>query len=614
MSRATKLAPLLLVTAVPILLLLTFVGGSGAERPTDPCTTISVPGGEQVGDTQLDAEQMQVATEAVRAVRAFEATADKPHAAVIVLATGFQESQLRNLDYGDRDSLGFLQQRPSQGWGTPDQVRDVTYATTTFLHHLIEVPGWETRRVTEVAADVQRPAEEYRGLYEQWVPLATDLAEQLWSTSGSAATVNTPPTDGTTSAVPGLVRLHHANLFVGKNQAQFREDLGAVVADRPDFVTLNEVYHRSPGDLQPDGYQAWHPAGPRDARDTAVLWRTDTWTLAGKGTVLMHNRNVKWGTRYVNWVTLTAASGSIVSVISGHASPGGPGREGLYAEFRTRLVSLTAELGTQGPVLFGGDLNIQYPHRQPAQAKAFEDSYAAAGARTTYGVLGEPAGGWATGGAHFNATIDYIITAGALPVRHATTGLRHSDHRMLSAEIQLGGDPAGAATPLGSISGNTHACDPTMLAASGGAVVYPVPAHLASSNQNNWGSHGAHWSAWHTGTDFSVACGTPVLAAHAGTIEIDTSQSWAGEWLVKVTTGPRHLTTWYVHMQTLRVTPGQIVQPGQQIGEVGALGNVSGCHLHFEVHLKNGPIYGPDNVDPTTWLAVNLGKPTGTER
>jgi len=330
--------------------------------------------------------------------------------------------------------------------------------------------------------------------------------------------------------------------------------------------------------------------------------------MVDEGTVLMHARDVKWGTRYANWVTLTGADGQIVSVISGHASPGGPGRDGLFAKFRTRLVALIGDLAAKGPVLFGGDLNAQYP-QQPDEALTFEEPFALVGAQTTFGVLGEPAGGWATG-THQGATIDYIITAGAVPLRHATTTLRFSDHRMISAEITLGGDTTGSTTSLTDVDDNTS-CDTVLVAAATGAVVYPVPANLAGWNLNNWGGHGAQWSDWHMGTDFSVPCGTPVLAAHAGTIEIDTSQSWAGRWLVKVTMGPGQLTTWYAHMQKVLVSPGELVQPGQQIGEVGAEGNATGCHLHFEVHLKGGSIYGPDNVDPTPWLAANVGRVAG---
>src|SRR3546814_10508747 len=63
-------------------------------------------------------------------------------------------------------------------------------------------------------------------------------------------------------------------------------------------------------------------------------------------------------------------------------------------------------------------------------------------------------------------------------------------------------------------------------------------------------------------------------------------------------------------MQSVSVSRGQTVAAGEPIGQVGKEGNGSGCHLHFEVHLKNGSIYGPDNVYPSTWLAENASKPT----
>ena len=134
----------------------------------------------------------------------------------------------------------------------------------------------------------------------------------------------------------------------------------------------------------------------------------------------------------------------------------------------------------------------------------------------------------------------------------------------------------------------------------------PLPANLLGSDRHNWHSGGAHWGSWHTGTDFSVPCGTPVYAANAGTVEVDTTQAWAGRWLVKIHTGPGALTTWYAHMRKVTVSRGQPVHAGQQIGEVGAEGNATGCHLHFEVHEKNGSIYGPDNVNPSTWLQQHL--------
>jgi hypothetical protein len=100
---------------------------------------------------------------------------------VIALATAQQESRLRNLDYGDRDSLGLFQQRPSQGWGTPEQVQDPVYAAGKFFDHLVKVPGWETGRLTEVSQAVQRSG--FPEAYQQWEPLASALAGALLATS-----------------------------------------------------------------------------------------------------------------------------------------------------------------------------------------------------------------------------------------------------------------------------------------------------------------------------------------------------------------------------------------------------------------------------------------------
>ena len=100
-----------------------------------------------------------------------------PRAIVIALATAQQESRLRNLDYGDRDSLGLFQQRPSQGWGTPAQVQDPAYAAGEFYERLVDVPRWRTRRLTDVAQAVQRSG--FPELYQQWEPMARALARAL---------------------------------------------------------------------------------------------------------------------------------------------------------------------------------------------------------------------------------------------------------------------------------------------------------------------------------------------------------------------------------------------------------------------------------------------------
>ena len=106
-------------------------------------------------------------------------------AVVIALATAQQESRLRNLDYGDRDSLGLFQQRPSSGWGTPAQVQDPVYAANKFFDHLVQVPGWEVGDLTTVADRVQRSA--YPRAYAQWEDLATALTGALAAGTVSCA-------------------------------------------------------------------------------------------------------------------------------------------------------------------------------------------------------------------------------------------------------------------------------------------------------------------------------------------------------------------------------------------------------------------------------------------
>ena len=79
-----------------------------------------------------------------------------PRAASIALATAYQETGIRNLDYGDRDSVGLFQQRPSQGWGTKKQLLDPDYAAGKFYDALVKINNWQTDDINDVAQKVQR--------------------------------------------------------------------------------------------------------------------------------------------------------------------------------------------------------------------------------------------------------------------------------------------------------------------------------------------------------------------------------------------------------------------------------------------------------------------------
>lgn len=96
---------------------------------------------------------------------------------IVALATAIQESRLRNLASGDRDSLGLFQQRPSKGWGTSQQIRDPIHASEKFYQRLLGVDGWEQLTVTQAAQAVQQSG--HPDAYAQWEDLATALQKTI---------------------------------------------------------------------------------------------------------------------------------------------------------------------------------------------------------------------------------------------------------------------------------------------------------------------------------------------------------------------------------------------------------------------------------------------------
>ena len=142
-----------------------------------------------IGDYDLDPSQAAVASTMVGAVTKFSPRLPD-RAAVLVLAAGLQESKLTNLapGEGDRDSVGVLQQRPSQDWGKvpggPNSVsdreqrlNDVSFATTAFLDKLVEIPRWRRLSLADAVQRVQISAD--GSLYAQHEPEAAALANAL---------------------------------------------------------------------------------------------------------------------------------------------------------------------------------------------------------------------------------------------------------------------------------------------------------------------------------------------------------------------------------------------------------------------------------------------------
>ncbi|MEJ1197830.1 MULTISPECIES: heavy metal transporter [unclassified Streptomyces] len=150
---------------------------------------------------------------------------DLPERAVtIALATALQESTLRNIDYGDRDSLGLFQQRPSQGWGTPAEIMDPAYSAAKFYDELVEVPGYTRLPLTVAAQRVQRSG--FPDAYAKHETDARLLAAAL--TGRSAATL-------TCEGRPGAARAQGPDAVRAALVRDFGQDVlqsaGAAVDD-----------------------------------------------------------------------------------------------------------------------------------------------------------------------------------------------------------------------------------------------------------------------------------------------------------------------------------------------------------------------------------------------
>jgi hypothetical protein len=146
----------------------------GSPRHTSPPAPPPPPGCQAgTGETSipLDTDQAGIAA----TIAGIAARHRLPQRAVtIALAAALQESQLQNLDYGDRDSVGVFQQRPSQGWGTTAELEDPVYATTKFFAALVRLPGYTKMPVDQAAQDVQHSAD--GSAYGQYDYLAGQLS------------------------------------------------------------------------------------------------------------------------------------------------------------------------------------------------------------------------------------------------------------------------------------------------------------------------------------------------------------------------------------------------------------------------------------------------------
>lgn len=204
------------------------------------------------------------------------------HGWVVAVTTALTESRLQNLDHGDRDSLGLFQQRPSMGWGAPDQIMDPSYSSEQFYRHLLAIPNWQTLPVAEAAQLVQRSG--FPGRYSQFEEAARQIVAV---TQGSAcatgtgrlrtdwspeqATMPDPTSRGRiTPRTLNLVQTLRANGMTGTGLGCF--------AYRP----------ANPSSDHPQGRACDIMFNPNSEQSVADGWRVANWLTASQASLGVH--------------------------------------------------------------------------------------------------------------------------------------------------------------------------------------------------------------------------------------------------------------------------------------------------------------------------------------
>ncbi len=183
---AAAIVPMVMLTVM-------FGGGDITDGRVSDCSL------DETGATVSDLGENQLAN--ARTVIAVGKSLDvPPRGWVVAIATSMQESGLRNVHYGDRDSQGLFQQRPSAGWGTTRQVTNPTYAARAFYGGpksptsnagLLDLKGWKSMTLWEAAQRVQRSA--FPMAYARHEALATRVVKRLAGTTAGCEPLQTGP-------------------------------------------------------------------------------------------------------------------------------------------------------------------------------------------------------------------------------------------------------------------------------------------------------------------------------------------------------------------------------------------------------------------------------------
>ena len=166
------------------------------------------------------------------------------------------------------------------------------------------------------------------------------------------------------------------------------------------------------------------------------------------------------------------------------------------------------------------------------------------------------------------------------------------------ASVALGAGVATAAADT-TTSGVTSAAQVQQAAKKAASWVDPVKKYKLSAS---FAANGGMWASKHSGQDYAIPTGTPVVATHGGTV-VKAGPNGAGDGpaygnAVVIKHGNKTYSQ-YAHLSKVNVKIGQVVKTGQKIALSGNTGNSSGPHLHFEI--RTTPNYG-SAVDPVKFL------------
>ncbi|WP_236795962.1 C40 family peptidase [Amycolatopsis sp. GM8] len=266
------------------------------------------PGQAQTAQGQaqgLDGDQRQIVQQIVDIGKQRKLS---PRAWQIAIQAGMTESGLRNLAYGDRDSLGIFQMRPSMGWGSVPQLQDIGYEINKFYDVLLAVPGWDQQRPGSSAQAVERSAFPER--YHRWEPMAAYLVENVGQVAdmvgcGQSAGLALPPNQAAASAIAFALGEQGKPYVWGAEGPDSYDCSGLMLrAYQAAGITLDRVsqdqYHdgallpartAQPGDLL---FWAYDPSNPNTIHHVAMYLGDGKIVEAQQTGVPVHVRSVSF--------------------------------------------------------------------------------------------------------------------------------------------------------------------------------------------------------------------------------------------------------------------------------------------------------------------------------